>query len=289
MGGYVKIAFFAFSGWVCSVLSNVKIDYKSSNPQLDSLIVFECVNNKLKINGGNNIPIEISDNSLTLKIEEQTQATTYTLKAYAILKGNIKTPEIGRLQIVSKPLAASKKVRIIRVKRNNEDSYYDFSPDQKQALVDSLNLLYKQAFLSFELDNSNYTDTFDINKSTTQPIGSLKDNLYDPFPNKESNVYFIFVCSPSPNEGISGNGRLSGNYSIVFNQSSVTATHELGHNLGLQHIFENKDDGKSGVCRVGTRIIPQNTTNNIMDYIYSNEIDKRRYFLKYQIDYLKSK
>jgi predicted Zn-dependent protease len=68
-----------------------------------------------------------------------------------------------------------------------------------------------------------------------------------------------------------------GNCSIIFNNSSITATHELGHNLGLQHTFEN----------VGSRKLPERSTKNIMDY--SGSPDMRRYFFLYQIKHLKTK
>jgi hypothetical protein len=77
-----------------------------------------------------------------------------------------------------------------------------------------------------------------------------------------------------------------GNCSIIFNNSSITATHELGHNLGLQHIFDNKDDNEANICKIGNRILNKLATKNIMDYIYAGG-EHRRYFFKYQIDHLK--
>jgi hypothetical protein len=103
----------------------------------------------------------------------------------------------------------------------------------------------------------------------------------------DTSYYYIFICSPSPNESNKGLGLMPGKLSIVYNNSPITATHEMGHNLGLQHTFENDKDSNSGVCRVDKRILPQGYTKNIMDY--TGKPDLRRYFFLYQIDQLKNK
>jgi hypothetical protein len=268
---------------------SVKIQYQSSNAQLDSMIVFECDDAKLSINEKEKIS-EIRTNVNTLLLEaKQGDTATYILKAYALLKGGIKTSEIGRLMIQSRPLKEPKEVRIIRVRRSDEADYYAFSTSEKRALVESLNLYYKQCFLQFRLaDSGTYVDTFGINKSTNQQIEDLNEDLYKNFPNKVVNKYFIFVCSPSTNSDITGMGLLLNNCAIVYNKSGIVAAHEIGHNLGLLHTFEQNYDDEAGVCRVENRIIPKHTTKNIMDYIGFGS-DMRRYFLKYQIDYLKNK
>jgi hypothetical protein len=97
----------------------------------------------------------------------------------------------------------------------------------------------------------------------------------------------LFICSQSKNTE-NGMGVLSGHYSVLFKQSGATPSHELGHNLGLQHTFENDRDIEKNVCKIGNRKLGKLTTKNIMDYIYAGE-EHRRYFFKYQIDHLKNK
>ncbi|MDR0604364.1 MAG: M12 family metallo-peptidase, partial [Bacteroidales bacterium] len=58
-----------------------------------------------------------------------------------------------------------------------------------------------------------------------------------------------------------------------------TVTHEIGHNLGLQHSFENDRDETANVCRVGTRIQQERTTRNIMDYQTGVTDDRCTFFL----------
>ena len=71
--------------------------------------------------------------------------------------------------------------------------------------------------------------------------------------------------------------------------------HEIGHNLGLDHTFDTNTPEIGARNNLGTilyndgrKFIPRNTTRNIMDYIYQRELpDHRRFFYKYQIDFLR--
>jgi hypothetical protein len=89
------------------------------------------------------------------------------------------------------------------------------------------------------------------------------------------------------------NSNLNVNISILLgNTNEDVASHELGHNLGLLHTFEKETERLAGylILKHENRILPPEfSTRNIMDYIYQGTSSShRRYFFKYQIDYLKN-
>jgi hypothetical protein len=109
-------------------------------------------------------------------------------------------------------------------------------------------------------------------------------------------------CSKGVNYSDKGMGTTPGNVAVLFintdsNETisdmikTATPAHESGHNLGLQHVFENKNDNDAGVCKVGNKKLPDSRkTNNIMDYQKDDsQPDNRNSFFKYQINHLKTK
>jgi hypothetical protein len=268
----------------------IKLEYTSKNLELDSLIVLEGDKAELVFlkNNTNKLPLNfLFESRVVLKTKK---SDTYTINAYLYQKGNIKTL-IGQLKVESKDYnTTQKKIRIIRVRRSNENNYIPFRDAQKSELVENINNYYKQTFIKFELD-TDYQDTLTISKSSNDVINDLEKDLYKKLPNdmKKTQWYYLFICSQGKDKNTeAGIGRLLFNYSILFNPSGATPSHELGHNLGLQHIFDNKDDNEANICKVGNRILNKLATENIMDYIYAGE-EHRHYFFKYQIDYLKNK
>jgi hypothetical protein len=266
----------------------IKLEYTTPHPELDSLIVLEGDEAGLVFtkSNTNKLPIDfLFESRINLKTKN---VGTYIINAYSYQKGNIKTL-IGRLKVESKEYIKSKIVRIIRVRRGDESDYAPFTDAQERELVEHINKYYKQAFIKFELDTGNYQDTLTITKSSNEEIDKLNNDIYDLLPatQQKSDIYYLFICTQGNNVE-NGKGRLLGHYSVLFKPSGATPLHELGHNLGLQHTFENKDDGKDNICKVGSRILGVRTTKNIMDYDYAGE-EHRRYFFKYQIDHLKTK
>jgi hypothetical protein len=266
----------------------VKLEYTSKNPELDSLIVLEGDKTEVVFskNNTNKLPLDLPfESSMRLKVKS---ADTYIINAYSYQKGHIKTL-IGRLKVESQEPTNQKIIRIIRVKRSDENDYAPFTDAQKRELINNVNIHYKQAFNEFELDTGDYQDTLTITKSSNDVINDLEKDIYIKLPNdmQKTQWLYLFICSQGKNME-NGKGRLPGHYSVLFQPSGATPSHELGHNLGLQHTFENNGDTEENVCKVKGRVMERMKTKNIMDYIYAGE-EHRRYFFKYQIDHLKGK
>jgi hypothetical protein len=276
-------------GVLPNIEAEIKLEYKSSNPELDSLILLESDKDGFIFVSNNQSNIELPCpiiSNITLKVQG---VKFYTVNAYSIQKGNIKTL-IGRLKVESQEYQDVKKIRIIRIKRSDEKDYYPFTVSQKKELVNNINEYYKQAFLQFELDNSNYQDTLTIRQTSMEEVSSL-NSIYKDLPEEKdkTSIYHIFVSNQVPGSIIEGAAHINSNVSILYQPTALNAIHELGHDLGLQHTFDNKNDGKEKVCIVGLRILPEYSTKNIMDYSYANESDHRYYFFLYQINHLKNK
>jgi predicted Zn-dependent protease len=258
----------------------IKLEYKSHNQQNKSHILLESSSNELVFLTDVSRLAPVSTQTIRLRAEK---SGTYVVKAYAILEGDIKK-EIGRLKIESKEVI-KKKVRIIRTKRRSEVDYISFTSEQKNALIKQVNEYYKQAFIEFELNLTNYQDTITI--MTDSVISSSKNDVFEHLPNDQrtDEEYYIFICSRAIEQSTNGLGQLLGKLSIIYNNSAKTASHELGHNLGLQHTFDNNNDNTIGVCKVSNRTLDKYTTKNIMDYPQGQ--DNRFLFFLYQINYLK--
>jgi hypothetical protein len=269
----------------------IKLDYTTSNPELDSLIVLEGNSAHIQFPTNENKPfLEIFNPSLFQNIKlKAKEAATYIINAYSYQKGITGKILIGQLKIESQGSTTQKKIRIIRIKRSDENDYASFTDTQKSELMENINKYYKQAFIKFELDTDTYQDTLTISKSSNEAITDLSEDIYKKLPGDVQTTawYYLFICSQGKNTE-SGKGKLPGHYSVLFNPSGATPSHELGHNLGLQHTFENDRDNEENVCKVGDRKLEKLTTKNIMDYDYAGE-DNRHLFFKYQIDYLKVK
>jgi hypothetical protein len=276
--------------------AEIKLEYTSKNPELDSLIVLEKDKEEIKFLLKDDVwTQEIFINNLFQNIKiKATSAGTYTIKAYAILKGNIRTDIIGQLQIECQDLRPTKIVRIFRVRRSDETAYPQFDNTSKINLIDMLNKYYKQAFIKFELDNMAYSDELTISKSSTEVINNSEREVFNLLPQNQksldANTYYIFICTRggnSPEE--KGLSPVVSHFSVLFKPEAASPAHEMGHNLGLQHTFKDKDtdDTRNGACKLLNRSINKHNTYNIMDYSYGD--DNRHSFFKYQIDHLKTK
>lgn len=278
--------------------AEIKLNYIANDisPNSNSKIVLKCDNNALFIDGKRSInQYNLFDTkNIILKTEN---AGDYDINAYLINQTGQETL-IGKLKVESKNLKKTKKIRIIHVKRKDENS---FPVINKEQLVSDINKYYKQAFNQFELDNKKYIDTLTIIKTKNDLINVqyFKDSINWQFRDNDNeenyNIHYIFVLN---NKGINtNNGQANTPYDNSMEKVSVVlgamhpnvAAHELGHNLGLQHTFESRPNIHTYPYILSHKnriLINRGTTKNIMDYGLTNE-NIRRYFFKYQIEHLK--
>jgi hypothetical protein len=207
----------------------------------------------------------------------------------------------GKLKIDCRDFKPAKKLRIIRVKRQDESSYPP--PVNKTQLVNDVNKLYRQSFTQFELDNeAAYNDTLTIQKTS---LDALNIEYFNTIGLKyESEIYYLYVVSSGvnvdqgeanmPHIAFSGYPENLTKTLVLFGNTDYdNAAHELGHVLGFKHTFEPyKTNEEVNYINVLThknrKVIDLYSTRNIMDYIYQGEpVTQRRYFFKYQIDHLK--
>lgn len=190
----------------------------------------------------------------------------------------------GRLDVEVRDVSNPKKVRIIRVKRDDETEYIQFSNQDKEALIDKINSLYKQSFILFEHD-AGYHDIMRVDETTEQLIdlATLRTQMGRQIPGGETlGIHYIYLCTQGVNRG-RGIGAVGGKTSVIFindddrdnisiSNKYRTFAHELGHNFGLRHTFAPQVNGRE--LRMGS-------TKNIMDYFIGTDL--RKYFLRYQI------
>jgi hypothetical protein len=271
----------------------LKTEYVSRDLSSDSIIVLRSSSDAVKFPENQNkqfVDWEVlfPQKLIKMKVEEE---GTYTINAFSIKKGGTVEVLVGKLTVEAKNMTNTlKKVRIIRVRRSDEADYQPFDDEQKNNLITELNKYYKQAFLKFELDDGQHQDTLTIRKSLNEIIKSPENDCYKLLPSKEqkTNVHYLFICSRGGNsERTRGIGIMVNNMAVLFNPDGATPSHEIGHNLGLQHTFEKTNDNLDGACRVGKRQLSESSTNNIMDYVGTR--DNRCIFFLYQINHLKNK
>ena len=294
-----------FVSWLGTVKNNdveIKMEYIGNILDADTKIKLKCSSNNLTMDGRTRETDLYDLFQFQNIIFKASQEGTYYVQAFLASSDGTEICRIGKIKIDSKPMRPVKKVRIIRVKRSDET----LCPTvDKAQLIHEVNSLYKQAFLKFDLDNAAYNDSLPIAKATTDMVGLgyLTDSIGLTFAN---DIYYIFIVSKNNNETKAGEGLLTGGKmtqgttvtelrlkkaSVLFGHTdSDVATHELGHNLGLQHIWENDANVNAYSYTLNHRnrfLIPQYTTRNPMDYIRTGTPKThRRYFYKYQIEHL---
>jgi hypothetical protein len=272
--------------------AEIKLNYIANDiaPESNSKIVLKWTNDSLFVDNENSPKrynlFELKNITIT------TGATgTYEINAYLINQAEQETL-IGKLKVESQNLKQVKKVRIIRVKRKDENSYPAVNKEQ---LISDINKYYKQTFNQFALDNKIYIDTLTIRKTNNDLIDVryFKDSINWQF-NNDDNMHYIFVLN---SQGINtNNGQANIPYSNGIKKVSMVlgatrpdiVAHEVGHNLGLLHTFEDKPDSYTHPYILNHKsrvLINRGTTKNIMDYNRVNE-NIRRYFFKYQIEHL---
>lgn len=283
----------------------INLDYTSKDFQSDSLLVLEGNNQDIRFLGTNNHYIELDVHTKSVRFRIETTGSDFMINAYLMHKGSSEKLLIGCLNIETKIMPfEKKKLRIIRVKRNDEAVHFPVSREDKEDLIRNINEYYNQAFIRFEEDRPGYQDTLTINLSTQNRIIDIKKYLYDilPFEQQNPEVYYIFICSKIK-EGQKGIGGTPGNYSALFlplnpkvpllpgslfEDYYATAAHELGHNLGLLHTFRDRYSGirwEGRIVNMEGRHLNKLNTENIMDYTYLGS-DPRYHFFKFQIDFL---
>jgi hypothetical protein len=228
----------------------------------------------------NTITIEDPQSLQYVKIQKRENIVhdSATISAYIVSKDG-RESLAGKLKVEVKKIPEDnddkiKKVRIIRVKRSNEDSLFSFSPEDKRNLLDSINMYFKQGFVRFKED-TDYQDSLIVNFSTNDSVTSPRLQFHNILPSSEqnaANVSYIFLCSQGINKQ---NGMALGNSIVLFVRNPVTATHELGHRLGLRDIWTDRNG------------ISQASTKNIMDYPVQGERERRKHFFYFQIKIIK--
>ena len=278
----------------------VKTAYLSPNPMADSIIVFKCNNSNVYMNDKISLFVvstqEININPLKVKIKEYTEKPVY-VDAYAVDKLSKSENWVGRLKIENRELPKQDKIiQIIRVRRGGEKEYPIFTKEQKTKLIHTLNEYYSQAFIKFKEDPDKYDDELAISKPINKKIESVKGDIYNKISDnrKKSSTYYLFLCNKGDEDDFNGQGGMNANYALVYKENLegfATTPHELGHNLGLEHVFENKYNDPEFVKMTGkngrSRVLPQYSTLNIMDYLSFPAVDNRKHFFWYQIEYLK--
>jgi hypothetical protein len=257
-------------------------------------IVLESDNPNLLIDGIKNKRVYDLFESKNIKIELEDIGQFY-IYAYLVNSSEVNKVQIGKLKVEVEPLKTlSNKIQIIRVRRSDEDRFPDVN---KSLLLNQINTLYKQSFRQLELD-IDYTDTLIINQTQNDRI-ELKYFRKSITWDYKNNIYYIFILNEKGINSNSGeanfplNSESNVNISILLgNTNEDVASHELGHNLGLLHTFEKETEAQSNhlILKHENRILPPEfSTRNIMDYInQGTPPSHRRYFFKYQIDYLKN-
>ena len=252
-----------------------------SSPGIGSNIVLRSNDRRLLINGQRD-RIELS----TLRKQEvrlQAEvAGTFVVNAYYVNINN-DSVLIGRLNVVSRNYT-TKTLRIIRVRRTyDEDHHFPFTREQKLKMRDTINYVFRQTFIRFELDND-FVDTLSTNTSSSQRIALRR--LYNSYPTGSADHFHIFLASRQKgNYSLNGEAYPLENFAIVYNASSLTAAHELGHNLGLLHTFEDCHRWPRAL-RTGNRVLERGSTRNIMDVPRMGYVDCRRFLFWYQIKFL---
>lgn len=255
-------------------------------------IVLESEDNGLTIDGESDKEYSLFG-SINVKVRA-TNPGSYYINAYLLNTSEMNKLQTGKLKVEVQPVKTLfNKIQIIRVRRSDEDT---FPVVNKSLLINQINTLYRQSFLQFELDPADYRDTLTINQTKNDRIYLKNISIARKY---ENNIYYILILNEKGINSNSGevnsplNSKSNVNISILLgNTNEDVASHELGHNLGLLHTFEKETEALADylILKHENRILPPKfSTRNIMDYIYQGTSSShRRYFFKYQIDYLKN-
>jgi len=196
--------------------------------------------------------------------------------AYAV-QGDIRQ-RIGKLEVEARQ-AIERTFRVVYVKKATESSF----PTPSKADISHFlnNFSFNQIFVSWKPDDMTYPNQLILNNVTAQDEEGLFHDIRDAYQAmtkshiEDDGPYYIFVVSDAVRKNatdVNGVAIQGGQISMVFNQSPITTVHELGHNLGLRHIFEVYPTITAG------------TSRNFMDW--STNPDIRAFFYKFQRNFI---
>lgn len=272
--------------WIClqpDKEGTVKLDVNCPNE--DDFSYCKAKNLKgeiIKINGQDSIKMSNANNAL-INVKGQESAVD-TIRFYQCVNSVEKV--VGKLIVECRKLKNIGTIRVIAVKRSDENDYPLVNAEE---VLRNLNEMYAQTNTYFIPDSLAF-DTLTFNKTLLDMV--ILDELIDLYKPKESErspIHHLFFMTKGVNKE-NGIGRLpisNTNYTlaVIFKNTASTIAHEIGHNCGLPHVFEAKTYNKKIIhLKNKMPLVQKYSTRNIMDYVNFN--DDRKYFFKYQIDYI---
>ncbi|MCL2415016.1 MAG: hypothetical protein FWC94_07215, partial [Bacteroidales bacterium] len=227
----------------------------------------------IRINGQNSIRLPASQIGRNIGITVPRFGRGYIV-AYAVL-GDVRQ-RVGKLDVEAKD-PIDRTFRVVYVKKATESSF----PVLGKADINHFlnNYSFNQVFVSWHPDDTPYRNQLILSNVTARDSSELWNDIRYAYQDSTGNFiddqspYYIFIVSEKVRGNITTANGLAGvgeRHSLVFNQSLITTTHELGHNLGLRHIFTTYP------------AIPRRATQNFMDWPRGHGHDVRAFFHKFQ-------
>jgi len=191
--------------------------------------------------------------------------------------------KIGRLQVESRRPEREETYAVVLVKTDDETNYPSFDKEYLKTFLNTNS--FNQIFIEWTPSNQEKDKISICSSLAKSSSGELLDEIRNAYRAQggifNSNYSYIFITSDSVSKNIAtANGVARGQFCAIFNRSVITTVHELGHLLGLSHIFE---DGQQSTridfrCK---RTVNKFRTTNFMDYP-TGENDRRNWFSRCQ-------